>query len=139
MHDYSFATRNKIYETKTFNENFAKKIRTCMPFAVPGNVMLKLPIIFVFYPVDAMYATAYLFLYVAFPRKNQNVRFCQLNLLLAGAPVPWRVWVSFSIEDRRSIATKQNTNELPIIKPNLSFSKWRPFVSVQNVNFKQFR
>jgi hypothetical protein len=106
MHDYSFATRNKIYETKTFNENFAKKIRTCMPFAVPGNVMLKLPIIFVFYPVDAMYATAYLFLYVAFPRKNQNVRFCQLNLLLAGAPVPWRVWVSFSIEDRRSIATK---------------------------------
>ena len=31
--------------TKTFNENFAKKVRTCMPFAVPGNVKLKLPII----------------------------------------------------------------------------------------------
>jgi hypothetical protein len=27
MHDYSFDTRK--YETKTFNENFAKKVRTC--------------------------------------------------------------------------------------------------------------
>jgi hypothetical protein len=33
VHDYPFDTRKKRKETKTFNENFAKKVRTCrLPF-----------------------------------------------------------------------------------------------------------
>jgi hypothetical protein len=31
------STQERKYETKTFYENFAKKVRT-LPFVVPGNV-----------------------------------------------------------------------------------------------------
>ena len=33
MHDYILSTQERKYETKTFNENFAKKVRICrLPF-----------------------------------------------------------------------------------------------------------
>jgi hypothetical protein len=35
------STQERKYETKTFNENFAKKVRTCR-FLFSGNVKLKL-------------------------------------------------------------------------------------------------
>jgi hypothetical protein len=36
------STQERKYETKTFNENFAKKVQS----AVPGNAKLKLPCIY---------------------------------------------------------------------------------------------
>ena len=33
--------QERKYETKTFNDNFAKKVQSNLPFAVPGNVNVK--------------------------------------------------------------------------------------------------
>jgi hypothetical protein len=48
MHDNSFDTKKKN-ETKTFyNENFNCEESLNLPFAVPGNAKLKLPIVIFF-------------------------------------------------------------------------------------------
>jgi hypothetical protein len=45
------STQERKYETKTFNENFAQESSN-LPFAVPGNVKLKLPITSLHVPND---------------------------------------------------------------------------------------